>query len=145
MKTITVNVRTIKFIKGFFLINGKFWLNKLDVAYMYNNIGMATSTSFVMLIGSSLTCETVTISEEDIANGDNVVEHHGKDITFSKPGAKHIGWEINLAESPRLLDKFMATEITTVDFMADMPSAVPSTPVPSTNVQEDEIPDELAD
>jgi len=142
MKNIAITVRTIKFINGFFLLNGKIWLNKLDVAYMYNNIGMSTSTSFVMLIGATLTCDQVVISEEDITNEDNIVEHRGKEIKFGKPGTKHLGWEIDLSKSPRLLDKFMATDITTVDFMADMPSA--STPVPSTIVQEETVPDELA-
>lgn len=111
MKTITIN--SIKFIasKKVFLINGKIWMNAMDLKFCMQNVGIATSTHFMMLVGSILHCEEFETTKKD----ETVTLNTGKEVTFKNPGIKRTSWELELGQ--RLMEKVFGANMVTMDFM----------------------------
>ena len=120
---ITVTINTIRFIasRRLFLVNNTHWLQARTVQTMFSNMGLSTRTSFMKLRGCTLTADVVVAPDTTTDTNPMVLDYNGREITFKKPGKKHLGWEI--AQLSSALDmQFNRSDLSFADW-GEMPEA----------------------
>ncbi len=94
-----ITVNNIKFIapKKVFLVNNKYWINAQAMKSMYNNMGLSSKTSFMLLKGCTLSFDEIEVPEGTTAQSpfEHTIESTGRVITFTKPGIKRLSWDIS--------------------------------------------------
>lgn len=117
MKKSTIVIRTITFYSQYtsYLVNGKVWLNAIEVLYALANAGLSKQTPAIALVGTTVSVDVVEVPE-----GGAVVEYRNRSIEFKQGGVKHLGVEIT------------QPGMALMGFAAQMAAYMPQTPVERT-------------